>query len=159
MQSTRNASPSIRSKTPNLLAARRSEPSFVGNGDDDVAKEEEQATVAIKQFKGLTDMEDEHTRKYVRLTQEREAELALSLLHPNIVRCLGTLTAREGRQDDASSASSGGGGGDGVAFLIFEHVPGTLLDLIQERPGGLSLPEVRWRSANLGRYFGRRLPL
>lgn len=103
--------------------------------------------VAIKQFKGLADMEDEHTRNYVRLTQEREAELARSLIHPNIVRCLGTLTAREARRGaSASSTFAGGDGGagsdDGVAFLVFEHVPGTLLDLIQERPGGLSLSEV-----------------
>ena len=70
--------------------------------------------------------------------QEREAELALSLLHPHIVRCLGTLPA---------AAGGGGGrgvdhGGGGVAFLIFEHVPGTLLDLIQDRSGGLSMAEV-----------------
>lgn len=100
--------------------------------------------MAIKQFKGLTDMEDEHTRSYVRLTQEREADLAQSLLHPNIVRCLGALTAREDRGVGTQSVSGNvGGNGGGVAFLIFEHVPGTLLDLIQERPGGLSLPEVR----------------
>lgn len=120
------------------------------DGDDDsaAAQEETTTTVAIKQFKGLTDMEDEHTRNYVRLTQEREADLARSLLHPNIVRCLGTLTAREaggaGAGADFSSViGDGGGKGDGVAFLIFEHVPGTLLDLIQERSGGLSPPEVR----------------
>lgn len=99
--------------------------------------------MAIKQFKGLADMEDEHTRKYVRLTQDREADLAQSLVHPNIVRCLGTLTATEARRSDAPPASGGGDGGvGGVAFLVFEHVPGTLLDLIQERPGGLSLSEV-----------------
>ncbi|CAM9283651.1 unnamed protein product, partial [Laminaria digitata] len=95
------------------------------------------SVVAIKQFKSLGDMEDEDTRNYVRLTQEREADLALSLLHPNIVRCLGTLPA---------GAGAGGGGvdrgGGGVAFLIFEHVPGTLLDLIQDRPGGLSMTEA-----------------
>ncbi|CAB1117847.1 unnamed protein product [Ectocarpus sp. CCAP 1310/34] len=96
------------------------------------------AVVAIKQFKGLTDMEDEHTRNYVRLTQKREADLALSLIHPNIVRCLGTINA-----GGAGIASGDGGvGREGVAFLIFEHVPGTLLDLIQEHPGGLSLRET-----------------
>lgn len=112
------------------------ETSLDGNGSNGDGEDSE-PIVAIKQFKGLTDMEDEHTRDYVRLTQEREADLARSLIHPNIVRCLGTLTA------GGADASSEGGNGDGVAFLIFEHVPGTLLDLIQERPGGLSLPEVR----------------
>lgn len=102
--------------------------------DDDVT-----AVVAIKQFKGLTDMEDEHTRNYVRLTQEREADLALSLIHPNIVRCLGTINAG----GTGIASGDGGAGREGVAFLIFEHVPGTLLDLIQEHPGGLSLREVR----------------
>lgn len=69
--------------------------------------------------------------------QEREAELALSLLHPNIVRCLGTLPA--GR----SKGKHGGAGvGGDVGFLIFEHIPGTLLDLIQGCPGGLSFSEV-----------------
>lgn len=102
--------------------------------DDDVAP-----VVAIKQFKGLTDMEDEHTRNYVRLTQQREADLALSLVHPNIVRCLGTITAG----GTGAGSGDGGVGREGVAFLIFEHVPGTLLDLIQENPGGLSLHEVR----------------
>lgn len=90
-------------------------------------------------------MEDEHTKNYVRLTQEREAELALSLVHPNIVRCLGTLTANEGADRRAAGATGGHGGdveGDSLAFLVFEHVPGTLLDLLQERPGGLTLPEV-----------------
>lgn len=92
-------------------------------------------------------MEDEQTRSYVRLTQAREAGLALSLLHPNIVRCLGTLTADgkdlAGAGGGSSVPVSGGGGRTGdVAFLIFEHVPGTLLDLIQERAGGLSLSEV-----------------
>lgn len=113
-----------------------------GTGDDDSTAET--AVVAIKQFKGLADMEDEHTRNYVRLTQDREADLARSLIHPNIVRCLGTLTATEarGRGGASSPGGDGGGGADGVAFLVFEHVPGTLLDLIQERPGGLSLSEV-----------------
>lgn len=90
-------------------------------------------------------MEDEHTRNYVRLTQEREADLALSLLHPNIVRCLGTLTAdgKDRAAGGGSRLSGSSSGGDDVAFLVFEHVPGTLLDLIQERVGGLSFPEVR----------------
>ena len=118
-----------------------------GDGDGDEDEDHSEAVVAIKQFKGLTDMEDEHTRDYVRLTQEREAGLARALIHPNIVRCLGTLTAREASASPEGGGGGGGGGGDGVAFLIFEHVPGTLLDLIQERPGGLSLSEVRrWRS-------------
>ncbi|CAM9591806.1 unnamed protein product [Scytosiphon promiscuus] len=122
-------------------------------------QDEISAVVAIKQFKGLTDMEDEHTKNYVRLTQQREAQLALSLLHPNIVRCLGTLTNGEafgpsgagtlhaGVGDDGDrgggiggSCASGGRASEEVAFLVFEHVPGTLLDLIQERPGGLPLP-------------------
>lgn len=69
--------------------------------------------------------------------QEREAELALSLLHPNIVRCLGTLPA------GCSNGNHGGAGrGGDVGFLIFEHIPRTLLDLIQGCPGGLSIPEV-----------------
>lgn len=125
-----------------------------GHGDGDEGSTAK-AVVAIKQFKGLADMEDEHIRNYVRLTQEREADLARNLIHPNIVRCLGTLTAREGRGADASSVS-GDGDGDGVAFLVFEHVPGTLLDLIQERPGGLSLSEVRMCARWLIlRAFGR----
>lgn len=33
-------------------------------------------------------------------------------------------------------------GGD-VGFLIFEHIPATLLDFIQEHPGGLAFPEAR----------------
>ncbi|CBJ26942.1 possible MAPK [Ectocarpus siliculosus] len=104
------------------------------DGDDDDIT----AVVAIKQFKGLTDMEDEHTRNYVRLTQEREADLALSLIHPNIVRCLGTINAG----GTCVASGDGGVGREEVAFLIFEHVPGTLLDLIQEHPGGLSLLET-----------------
>lgn len=143
--------------------------------------DETSAVVAIKQFKGLADMEDEHTKNYVRLTQQREADLALSLLHPNIVRCLGTLTNGEAfgpsrkttalaegesgedgeKGSDAVLAGGGGddvkGGGSGgscpsgrsaseVAFLVFEHVPATLLDLIQDRPGGLSLPTVSAQS-------------
>lgn len=116
------------------------------SGEDGPTAREGGDLVAIKRFKGLTDMEDEHTRNYVRLTQEREADLALSLLHPNIVRCLGTLTAdgkaRAGRGGGSLLPVSGGGRAGDVAFLIFEHVPGTLLDLIQERPGGLSLSEV-----------------
>ncbi|CAM9110918.1 unnamed protein product [Ectocarpus fasciculatus] len=105
------------------------------NSQTDDNNDDVTAVVAIKQFKGLTDMEDEHTRNYVRLTQQREADLALSLIHPNIVRCLGTLNA-------GGTDVDGGVGKEGVAFLIFEHVPGTLLDLIQEHPGGLSLRET-----------------
>lgn len=112
-------------------------PDGSGMGGDDEA-----TFVAIKQFKGFTDMEDEDTKSYVRLTQDREANLALSLLHPNIVRCLGTLTANEGANKHGAGAKSSGDGGNNLAFLIFEHVPGTLLDLLQERPGGLTLPEV-----------------
>lgn len=72
-----------------------------------------------------------------RRLQEREAELALSLLHPNIVRCLGTLPSGRGK-----GKHIGAGIGGDVGFLIFEHIPGTLLDLIQGCPGGLSFPEV-----------------
>ncbi|CAM9322479.1 unnamed protein product, partial [Ectocarpus sp. 8 AP-2014] len=108
------------------------------NTETDDDDDDTTAVVAIKQFKGLTDMEDEHTRNYVRLTQEREADLALSLIHPNIVRCLGTINAG----GTCVASGDGGVGREGVAFLIFEHVPGTLLDLIQEHPGGLSLRET-----------------
>lgn len=124
---------------PKLAARRGSDGRGSGGGDDDPA------FVAIKQFKAITDMEDEHTKNYVRLTQDREADLALSLIHANIVRCLGTLTAKEGADRHAAGSTNGHEGdldGDSLAFLVFEHVPGTLLDLLQERPGGLTLPEV-----------------
>ncbi|CAM9399486.1 unnamed protein product, partial [Sphacelaria rigidula] len=100
--------------------------------------------VAIKQFKGLGDMEDEESKAYVKLTQKREAQLAMSLVHPHIVRCLGALPVEaEGKQRGEEMGAVGPGEGVGeVAFLVFEHFPGTLLELIQDRPGGLSLGEV-----------------
>lgn len=72
--------------------------------------------------------------------KEREAELALSLRHANIVRCLGIITTPAG--DCVNSDDAENSGGD-APFLVFENVPGTLLDLIQDTPGGLPLSEVR----------------
>lgn len=76
--------------------------------------------------------------------QRREAQLAMNLVHPHIVRCLGALSAEaEGKQREEEKGSTGPGEGRGeVAFLVFEHFPGTLLELIQDRPGGLLLGEV-----------------
>lgn len=82
--------------------------------------------------------------------QEREASLALSLLHPNIVRCLGTMSALQSSLSTRSTVSQGKSRGkaiggvldEDIGFLIFEHIPGTALDLIQGRPGGLSMGEA-----------------
>lgn len=74
--------------------------------------------------------------------KEREAELSLSLRHPNIVRCLGTFPATAARREN-EEVEKEKREGKHIAFLVFEYVPGTLLDLIEGRPGGLSLPEVR----------------
>lgn len=78
--------------------------------------------------------------------QKREAQLAMSLVHPHIVRCLGALPVEaEGKQrGEEMGAVEPGEGVGAVAFLVFEHFPGTLLELIQDRPGGLSLGEVQY---------------
>ena len=76
----------------------------------------------------------------------------LSLRHPHIVRCLGTLPAtaarwvprEEGQRQRQGEGWEGGDEGDGSGvFIIFEHISGTLLDFIEGHPGGLSLREVR----------------
>lgn len=77
--------------------------------------------------------------------QEREADLAMFLVHPNIVRCLGKLPASADGNRTASKTSMLGAEekSEKIAFLIFEHIPGTLLELIQASPGGLPLEQVQ----------------
>lgn len=57
------------------------------------------------------------------------------------MRCLETFPATAARREKEVEKEKWEG--KQTAFLVFEYVPGTLLDLIEGRPGGLSLPEVR----------------
>ncbi|CAM9777952.1 unnamed protein product, partial [Choristocarpus tenellus] len=70
------------------------------------------------------------------LKQEREVALLKYLIHPNIVRCVEMIR-------EHSSSCLGGSSRSNGTYIVFEFLPGTVMDLIQKHPKGLLVPEVR----------------